>query len=41
MTTSPGSPHILRGGLVLPDPATSAVMRVIVPLHGASEGGRP
>ena len=30
MTTFPGSPRILKGGLVLIDPATSAVLRVIV-----------
>jgi hypothetical protein len=30
MTTSPDSPRILKGGLVLLDPVTSAVMRVIV-----------
>jgi hypothetical protein len=30
MTTSPDAPHILKGGLVLLDPVTSNVMRVIV-----------
>ncbi len=30
MTTSPDSPHVLKAGLVLLDPATSAVVRVIV-----------
>jgi hypothetical protein len=40
MSTCPDSAHILRGGLVLLDPATSAVMRVSVPVHGALEGGR-
>jgi hypothetical protein len=36
MTTSPGSPHILKGGLALLDPVTSSVM----PLHGGLEGGQ-
>jgi hypothetical protein len=40
MTNSPDSPHILRGGLVLLDPVTSAVMRAIVPLHGSAGGKR-
>jgi len=30
MTTFPGSPRILKGGLVLIDPSTSAVQRIIV-----------
>src|SRR5690349_3277463 len=30
MTTFPGSPRILKGGLVLIDPTTSAVQRIIV-----------
>ena len=30
MTSFPGSPRILKGGLVLIDPATSAVLRVII-----------
>ena len=30
MTTSPDSPKILKGGLVLLDPVTSVVLRVIV-----------
>ncbi|MEA2874606.1 MAG: hypothetical protein QOH67_4834, partial [Hyphomicrobiales bacterium] len=30
MTTFPDSPHILKGGLVLLDPVTSVVMRIIV-----------
>jgi hypothetical protein len=29
MTTFPGSPNVLRGGIVLLDPVTSAVLRVI------------
>lgn len=29
MTTFPGSPHLLKGGIVLLDPQTSAVIRVI------------
>ncbi len=29
MTTFPGSPHLLKGGIVLLDPTTSAVLRVI------------
>lgn len=30
MTNFPGSPHLLKGGLVLIDPVTSAVKRIIV-----------
>jgi hypothetical protein len=41
MTNSPDSPQILKGGEVLIDPVTSAVMRALVPLHGALDGGRP
>jgi hypothetical protein len=34
MTTSPDSPHVLKAGLVLLDPGTSAVVRVIVLQYG-------
>jgi hypothetical protein len=40
MTTSPGSSHILRGGLGLPDPAASAVMGTIVPQYASAGGAR-
>src|SRR5712692_7635347 len=30
MTTFPGSPRVLRGGIVLVDPQSAAVLRVIV-----------
>lgn len=51
MTTYPGSPKLLRGGLVLIDPATAAVVRVIslqynpetlsrsLQIKGVGEGG--
>src|SRR5689334_16239688 len=51
MTTFPGSPRILKGGIVLLDPVTNAVQRVIplqynpdtvtrtLQVQGAAEGG--
>jgi hypothetical protein len=40
MTKCPRSAHILRGGLVLPDPATSTVMGTIVPQYASGGGAR-
>jgi hypothetical protein len=35
MTTFPNSPRLLKGGLVLIDPAIAAVQRVIVPQYNS------
>jgi hypothetical protein len=33
MTIFPGSPHLLKGGIVLINPDTSAVLRIIAPQY--------